>query len=134
MSVSVRRHLVLTLLACMLLAVAGFAQENVWVGPQNGARIRAKFVDKEKNLQHRLAVIDVDVEGAVLGDPTDQSYQMPGQGHVQFRVDNGPYILPSSNRIAFEALAPGKHTIEVTLADHNYRLMAPKIDLELDVP
>ena len=134
MSICVKRHLVLTLLACMLMALTAFAQENVWQGPQNGPRLRAQLADKEKNLQRRLAVVDVDVQGVALADPTSNQYSMPGQGHLRFRLDNGPYILPLNNRIAFEALTPGKHTIEVTLADNNYRLIAPKIELQITVP
>ena len=124
----------LAVAAWMFLPTRPVAQENVWQGVANGARLRAQLLDKDKNLQHRLAVVQADVEGVVLTDPTGDQYKMSGQGHVQFRLDQGPYILPLGNRIAFEGLTPGKHTIEVMLADSSYRPLGPKVELEVTVP
>jgi hypothetical protein len=128
------KHAVPVLLACALLLAAANAQENVWQGSAKGPRVRAHLVDKDKNIQHRLAVVDIDVAGVALTDPTNYQYKMPDQGHIQIRLDKGPYILPMNNRIAFEGLAPGKHTIEVMLADNDYRPLGAKVELEVTIP
>jgi len=127
------RHLAPALLVFALLGGTALAQENTWVGKENGPQMRARLIDKEKNLARRLAVVEVEVKGVALADPTG-SYPLPGEGHLQFRLDNSAYILPLNDRIAFEALAPGKHTIEVSLADHNYQLLTPTVELQITVP
>jgi hypothetical protein len=71
------------------LAAAAMAQEHVWQGAANGPRMRAQIFDKDKNLQHRLAVVQADLEGAVLSDPTDHQFRMPDARHIQFRLDQG---------------------------------------------
>ena len=118
----------------VLTVLPAAAQENAWQGLADGPRLRAQFVGKARNLEHRLAVVQADVEGVLLADPTDPQYKMRDQGHIQFRLDQGPYILPLGNRIAFEGLTPGKHNIEVMLADNSYRPMGPKVELEITVP
>jgi len=129
-----RTHFYVWILLGILTALPAAAQENAWQGAANGPRLRAQFVDKARNLEHRLAVVEVDAEGVLLADPTDSQYKMRDQGHIQFRLDQGPYILPLGNRIAFEGLTPGKHNIEVMLADNSYRPMGPKVELEITVP
>ncbi len=54
--------------------------------------------------------------------------------HLQYRIDGGPYIVPMNNKIVFEGLTPGKHTIEVTLADNGFRLLGAKAELEVVIP
>ena len=77
--------------------------------------------------------MDVDVRNVTLTDPITYGGG-PGMGHLQFRVDNGPYILPMTNRLVFEGLTPGKHTIEVSLADGSFRPLGAKADLEVVIP
>lgn len=128
------KSLMVALLAGTFLMLTAAAQENVWQGSQNGPMLKAQLLDRNKNAQHRLAVVDVDVKGVVLTDPTSYEYSMPGEAHVQFRLDGGPYVLPMNNRVAFEGLTPGKHTIEVTLADNSYRPLGPKVTLDITIP
>jgi hypothetical protein len=78
--------------------------------------------------------VEVDVRNVTLTDPIAYRDGGSGMGHLQYRVDNGPYILPMANHLAFEGLAPGKHTIEVSVADGAFRPMGAQVALELVIP
>ena len=121
----------LSLLLLLILPAAG--QDGSWQGPEKGPQLNAQLADKEKNAARRIAVVEVDVRNVTLTDPITYGGG-PGMGHLQFRVDNGPYILPMTNRLVFEGLRPGKHTIEVSLADGSFRPLGAKSDLEVVIP
>jgi hypothetical protein len=78
--------------------------------------------------------VEVDVRNVTLTDPINFGGGMSDAGHLQYRVDNGPYILPMSNRLVFEGLTPGKHAIEVSLADSAFRPMGAKAELDVEIP
>ncbi|MGH9502298.1 MAG: hypothetical protein ACRD20_05560 [Terriglobales bacterium] len=126
--------LALTLFLSLLLPLAAAAQDGSWQGPVKGAQLKARLVDKDKNAARRIAVVEVDVRNVTLTDPINFAGGMSGAGHLQYRVDNGPYILPMSNRLVFEGLTPGKHTIEVSLADSGFRPMGAKAELDVVIP
>ena len=110
------------------------AQEGSWQGSDKGPQLKAQLTDKEKNASRRIAVVDVDVRNVTLTDPI--SYRGGGSefGHLEYRLDGGPFILPMANRLIFEGLTPGKHTIEVSLADGSFRPLGAKASLEVVIP
>jgi hypothetical protein len=122
------------LLLVLLSIFSGAAQENSWQGSQKGPQLKAQLADKEKNANRRIAVVDVDVKNVTLTDPIDYRGGGSDMGHLEYRLDGGPYILPMTNRLVFEGLAPGKHTIEVSLADGSFRPMGAKTELEVVIP
>jgi hypothetical protein len=126
--------LAFTLFFSCLVVVPAMAQEDSWQGPEKGPQLKAHLVDKEKNAARRIAVVEVDVRNVTLTDPIAYRDSGSGMGHLQYRVDNGPYILPMANHPAFEGLAPGKHTIEVSVADGAFRPMGAQIALEVVIP
>ena len=73
-------------------------------------------------------------KNVTLTDPISYRDSGSGMGHLQYRIDNGPYILPMANRLVFEGLTPGKHTIDVSLADGSFRSMGADVELELVIP
>jgi len=126
--------LAFTLFFSCLAVVPAVAQEDSWQGPEKGPQLKAHLVDKEKNAARRIAVVEVDVRNVTLTDPIAYRDGGSGMGHLQYRADNGPYILPMANHPAFEGLAPGKHTIEVSVADGAFRPMGAQVSLELVIP
>lgn len=126
--------LAFTLFFFCLFVLPAAAQEDSWQGPEKGPQLKAHLVDKEKNAARRIAVVEVDVRNVTLTDPIAYRDSGSGMGHLQYRVDNGPYILPMSNHLAFEGLAPGKHTIEVSVADGAFRPMGAQVALEVVIP
>ena len=91
-------------------------------------------MDTDKTASRRLYGVEVAVRIITLTDPISYRDGGSGMGHLQYRVDDGPYIVPMTNRLVFEGLTPGKHTIEVSLADGSFRPMGAKADLEIVVP
>ena len=122
------------LLLVLFSIFSAAAQENSWQGSQKGPQLRAQLADKEKNASRRIAVVDVDVKNVTLTDPIAYRGGGSDMGHLEYRLDSGPYILPMANRLVFEGLAPGKHTIEVSLADGSFRPMGAKTELEVVIP
>ncbi|MGH9546491.1 MAG: hypothetical protein ACRD23_14890 [Terriglobales bacterium] len=110
------------------------AQEGSWQGSAKGPQIKATLADRDKNAARRIAVVEVDVKNVTLTDPITYRDSGSGMGHLQYRVDNGPYILPMTNRLVFEGLTPGKHTIDVSLADGSFRPMGADAKLQLVIP
>ena len=74
------------------------------------------------------------MKNVTLTDPITYHDSGSGMGHLQYRVDQGPYILPMANRLVFEGLTPGKHTIEVSLADGFSVPWGPRSELEYSIP
>ncbi len=126
--------LAFTMFFVSLFVLPATAQEGSWQGSKNGPQINARLVDKDKNASRRIAVVEVDVKNVTLTDPISYRDSSSGMGHLQFRVDEGPYIVPMTNRLVFEGLTPGKHTIEVSLADGSFRPMGAKAELEIVIP
>ena len=128
---TLRGTLAFTLLLFLLLILPITAQENSWQGSENNPQLKAQLVDKGKNAARRIVVVDVNVRNITLTDPITYVGGGPGLGHLQYRLDGGPYIVPMSNRLIFEGLIPGKHTIEVSLADGSFRPLGAKAELEV---
>jgi len=124
----------LALTLFLLMVIPATAQEGSWQGPDKGPQLKAQLVDKEKNAARRIAVVEVDVKNITLTDPTTYRGGGSGLGHLQYRMDNGPYILPMSNRLVFEGLTPGNHSIEVSLANDSFAPLGAKAKLDLAIP
>lgn len=57
-----------------------------------------------------------------------------GQGHLHYRVDDGPVIATTSAKLSFHGLASGKHKIVVMLANNDHSPAGPQQTLEVTVP
>jgi hypothetical protein len=44
-----------------------------------------------------------------------------GQGHLHYRVDDGPVIATTVTELSFHELAPGPHRFEVTLVGNDHQ-------------
>ncbi len=126
--------LAFTLFLSCLFVLPATAQENSWQGREKGPQLKAHLVDKDKNAARRIAVVEVDVRNVTLTDPISYPNSGSEMGHLQYRMDDGPYILPMANQLAFEGLTPGKHTIEVSVADGAFRPMGAQVKLDLVIP
>ena len=125
---------VMTLLLLLFSTFPAVAQDSSWQGSPKGPQLKAELADKEKNASRRIVVVDVEVKNVTLTDPIGYRGGGSDMGHLQYRLDGGAYILPMSNRLVFEGLTPGKHTIEVSLADGSFRPMGATAELEVLIP
>ena len=97
--------------------------------------LEAKLVDAEKNAAKKAATVMVTVNGVQMTDPASVGEKpMKGQGHLHYRVDDGPVIATTSTKLAFHDLKPGAHTFEVVLAANDHSPLGPKQTLKVTVP
>jgi hypothetical protein len=97
--------------------------------------IDASLTDAEAKARKREATVQVVVTGVQMVDPASvQEKPRAGQGHLHYRVDDGPVIATTSTKLSFHDLARGEHRIEVTLAGNDHEPLLPPEQLRVTVP
>jgi hypothetical protein len=97
--------------------------------------IEAKLVDPEKNAHKGWATVTVTLTGVEMIDPASVMEQpKKGQGHLHYRVDDGPVIATTSTKLSFHDLKPGARKFEVTLVGNDHNPLGPKTSLSVTVP
>ncbi len=67
--------------------------------------LSAKLIDPEQRAKEQAAAVAVRVTGIQLVDPTAVKEQpQPGQGHLQYQVDDGPVIATAATTLSFHEL------------------------------
>jgi hypothetical protein len=99
------------------------------------ATLTASLVDPETTAKEKTATVKVSVTGVKLIDPAMTNKRpTKGQGHLHYRVDNGPVIATTTTKLSFHELTPGKHQIVVMLANNDHSPAGPQQTLEITVP
>jgi hypothetical protein len=99
------------------------------------AAIDAKLVDPEMKAQKKAATVTVKVTGVAIIDPASVGEKPKnGQGHLHYRVDDGPVIATTATKLTFHELKPGPHKIEVVLAGNDHNPLGPQQILNVTVP
>jgi hypothetical protein len=94
--------------------------------------ISASLIDREAKAARGWATVEVEVAGIELVDsPTGQLRD--GQGHLHYRVDQGPVVATTVKKLSFHQLSPGEHRIEVRLVGNDHRDLGPVSTVELTV-
>lgn len=95
----------------------------------------ATLVDADRKAKERSAVVEVDVGGLALTDPAATSQApMANQGHIHYRVDNGPVIATTAPKLSFHGLSKGQHKITISLAGNDHRPLGLEQVLWVTVP
>lgn len=99
------------------------------------ATLKAVLVDAAAKAQKKAATVEVTVTGLRLIDPaTVGERARPGEGHLHYRVDDGPIIATTAPKLSFHALLPGDHTFKVMLTGNNHMPLGPQATLSVNVP
>jgi hypothetical protein len=99
------------------------------------AKLEAKLVDPEKKAHGQAATVEVKVTNLQLIDPGSVGEQpSKGQGHLHYRLDDGPVIATPTPKLSFHGLTAGKHRIVVALAGNDHKPLGPEAKLEVTVP
>jgi hypothetical protein len=99
------------------------------------AKLTATLVDNDKNAARGAATIKVTVDGVKIVDPaTAGEKPMKGQGHIHFKLDEGPVIATTSTKLSFHELKPGEHRIVVMLAGNDHAPLGAQETLNVLVP
>jgi hypothetical protein len=98
-------------------------------------KLTAKLVDAENKAKKQAATVEVKVTGLQLVDPASVKEQpKSGQGHLHYKVDDGPVIATTSTKLSFHALKSGPHSITVILAGNDHAPLGPSETLSVTVP
>jgi hypothetical protein len=129
------RTFLTTVIFCGLFATPSVAQNwTMWEGPQDGPRLRVQLRDKEQNARNHLAAIEVEVQNVWLHYPDPIPQPGVQAAVLQYRLDSCPPVLTTATRIRFDQLAPGDHTVVVTLLGPDNRPISPSASLQVKVP
>lgn len=102
-----------------------------WSRPVN---VTVSLVDQVEKARKGEATVQVRADGMTITDPADaREKSVPGQGHLHYKVDNGPVIATTATKLSFHELTPGRHTIEVTPAGNDHKPVGPTQRVELTI-
>jgi hypothetical protein len=108
----------------------------IWMAaPATSPTLEANLVAPEAAAEKRSATVEVRVSGLQLIDPAEAKEQpRAGQGHLHYRVDDGPIIATTTTKLGFHELVPGPHEIRVELVGNDHRGLGPTRSLEVMIP
>ena len=73
--------------------------------------------------------------GIQLVDPTTAKETAKiGEGHLHYRVDDGPVIATTATKLSFHELSSGEHKISITLAGNDHKPLTDPITFIMTVP
>ena len=97
--------------------------------------LTASLVDPAANAREKTATVKVEVTGVKLIDPAlTNKRPTKGEGHLHYRVDDGPVVATTAAKLSFHELTPGKHKIVVMLANNDHSPTGLEQTLEITVP
>jgi len=101
----------------------------------NAMSLTAMLVDPEAKAKKQSATVKVRTRGVRIVDPA-LSGEKPirGQGHLHYRVDDGPVIATTALKLSFHGLKPGPHDIMVQLAANDHGPLGPEQKLSVTIP
>jgi hypothetical protein len=110
-------------------------ESSVGTGAAQAATMTASLVDPTNNAKDKTATVTVKVTGVRLIDPAlTNKRPTKGQGHLHYRVDDGPVIATTTTKLSFHELTPGKHKIVVMVANNDHSASGLEQTLEITVP
>lgn len=101
----------------------------------NAMSLTATLVDPEAKAAKQAATVKVTTRGVRIVDPA-LSGEKPrrGQGHLHYRVDDGPVIATTALKLSFHGLTRGAHRIMVQLAANDHSPLGPEQTLSVTIP
>jgi hypothetical protein len=97
--------------------------------------LTARLIDPEKKAKEKTATVEVTVGGVALTDPAKVGEKpIKGEGHLHYRVDDGPVIATTATKLSFHELTPGVHKILIVLAANNHTPLGPQETLTVTIP
>lgn len=108
---------------------------NMGTAARQSPAMTASLVDPDNSAKAKNATVTVEVTGVKLIDPA-LTNKMPtkGEGHLHYRVDDGPVIATTTTKLSFHGLTPGKHKILVMVANNDHTPAGLEQTLEITVP
>ena len=139
MSVLQPSNITLALGVCLLASAAGdLRAQQTLATPKSPAAtysMKAEMVETENKIKRREATVVVTTGGIQLVDPTTAKETAKiGEGHLHYRVDDGPVIATTATKLSFHELSSGEHKISITLAGNDHKPLTDAITFIMTVP
>jgi len=97
--------------------------------------MKVTIVDLDTTRGGGSATVSVEVSDIQMVDPASVNGRVEkGEGHLHYRVGEGPVVATTATKLSFHELPPGEHRIEVTLVGNNHQPIGPREVLEVTVP
>lgn len=97
--------------------------------------VSAQLVDPVAKAAKKEATVVVTVSDVKMVDPGDAKEQpKSGEGHLHYRLDDGPVIATTATKLSFHELSTGQHKIVVQLAASNHEPVGDPAMLDVTVP
>lgn len=97
--------------------------------------LSARLIDPEKKAKEKTATVEVTVGGVALTDPAKAGEKpIKGEGHLHYRVDDGPVIATTTTKLSFHELTPSVHKILIVLAANDHSPLGPQETLTVTIP
>ncbi len=93
-----------------------------------------RLVKTEEFAKQHKALVEAQVYGLELVSPGQNQAPNEYQGHIVYRVDNGPEQTAANERFEIAGLSLGNHTIAVHLADNEGHAISPEHRLLVRIP
>ena len=101
----------------------------------DGPALTLRLVEPEKKAREKTATLEVKVSGLTLVDPASTKEQpRPHQGHLHYRLDDGPVIATTTTKLSFHELQPGDHQFLVALAANDHTPLGPEQTVRVNIP
>ena len=137
---SVRQHFIVLLAvsACFLVTAGVLRAQQTLASPKSPSAtysMKAEMVETENKAKRREATVIVTTAGIELVEPSmAPEAARVGQGHLTYRVDDGPVIGTTATRLSFFELSKGEHKISITLAGNDRKPLTDPITFIMTVP
>lgn len=99
------------------------------------ATLTLSLVNESVNAARKWATVKVDVPNVQMVDPAAANEKpQDQQGHLHYRLDDGPVIATTATKLSFHDLASGTHRCTVVLAGNDHAPLGPQGTIAIKIP
>ena len=127
-------------LATFCLSYAALADDSMSMSGKTSAMnskatLTVQLLNQDKESKEGAAEVQVMAKNIKLVDPSKSGEMAKsGQGHIHYQMDSGLIIATPASKLEFHGLAPGKHTLTVTLANNDHTPIGMPQSIDLTIP
>jgi hypothetical protein len=111
------------------------APEAAKASDPGAPKLALALVNEPVNARRKWATVKVDVGNVEMIDPsTVNEPPRDQQGHLHYRLNDGPVIATTATKLSFHDLKSGTHTCTVVLAGNDHAPLGPQETVTIKIP